>query len=629
MTKTIPNKNVVTLPSISGRGKRTFANWQAASDHQYGTRGYWLYKGLAISKREKATAEIAEDENRSQLFHRSQTHLLPEPLRSRRLLIAQFVRRPDWWGVEDHKTHEITQWPGWSLYGSLRDAVYRSFHHTNAHKGVRLSLRQPRMTIWGDDLFVRAGEKTNWFVLDLDNHEPTLESTQAHLRLLQRLVKVMPRLVQRFGVKSVFYDYRQDAPQGIHIWVMIKSEPKVSDLHARVRGFLQEHSDPDLDRELDRRGLRRMGSLEILPTEKNLIRLFGTYGRPVFTTTELKPKDGWFDAPSLYKHIMGKVTDGDPCQRYAALAQAGLNAGRPLPSPSFVPMAERVCGLLESRPARTGHYFADLVDAALNGVSEGDVLFQAYLSPLAQCLYFRDFHGLPDRNARVIRTLMSWLERKHNGTVTRINQRNRRNLVAVVKHIVKHMHETPDPIQSYWEKVRKNDDKYPGQRISVKACMDATLASPVRVARETLNQVIALLKTGEGGGVAGEDERGVGNTYNRKDKTVVSPPLPPLVEARLRDHLTRIPDILPTTQDRVIHFAEGLLREIGLKGERRIRSQRINELAGLGKGRRHADRYKKYLLGAGILLPWKNSGVPKVKATLYRLADWVIKELEP
>lgn len=374
-----------------------------------------------------------------------------------------------------------------------------------------------------------------------------------------------------------------------------------------------------------------MQATEILPTEGNLIRLFGSCYRRVFTTVELKPKDSWFDAEALYRHISAKVTDGDPYQRYADLALAGCQAD-PLPdSPSSAPMTTCLTNVLVTRPDRTGNYFASLVDSALNGVGKDDVLFDAYLSPLARALFYRDFHGNPNQRQLVISTLMDWIERKHNGRVTRITKGNRRNLIAVLHHIVRHMHETPPAIQDYWARVRENDAKYPNQRISLVACMKANLNTPFSVTKETLTLVKGLLE-GMGGGEV--EEVGKGYTYNSKVRPLPPsslsppPPLPPLVEARLRDHMTHVKGLRTKTHGRIINLARGLLHEIGLAGERRIQWKRINQLADLGRGRRLADRYKKILLGAEILKSWKYSGRPTVKATLYRLHEWVLREMK-
>ena len=633
MNTTVHKNNLVPSPPISADGGlRTFSKWHEVTSHGYGTKTYWLYNGLGIGKKEKSTATLLVDEQTIRLFHRSQTHSLAEPYLSRRLLIARFIHKPDVVGVRCHDTGAITQWPHWQVYDQLKDLLYKSFNYKHARKGVAMSLRWPRKTIRADDFYVRAGDLTNWFVLDVDNHAPTAESTNAHLMLVRRLVTLMPALVRSLGGGSVFYAYRQDSPQGIHIWVTLGGLPRITtNLHQRVREFLKADSDPDLDRELDRLGLRRMQATEILPTEGNLIRLFGSCYRRVFTTVELKPKDSWFDAEALYRHISAKVTDGDPYHRYADLALAFCQAD-PLPdSPSSAPMTACLTDVLVTRPDRKGNYFASLVDSALNGVGEDDVLFDAYLSPLAQALFYREFHDHPNQSHLVVSTVIDWIERKHNGMVTRVNKGNRRNLVAVCHHIVRHMHETPPAIQDYWAKVRENDAKYPNQRISLFACMKAELKTPFSVTKETLKQVNGLL---DGMGGSEVEEVGKGYTYNSKVNPLPPsspsppPPLPPLVEARLRDHMTHIKGLRKKTYERIIKLACGLLNEIGLEGERRIQWKRINQLAGLGRGRRLTDRYKKILVGAEILKSWKYSGRPKVKATLYRLTEWVIREMK-
>ena len=636
MNTTVHKNNLVPSPPISAeRGLRTFSKWDEVTSHGYGTRNYWLYNGVGISKKEPPTAHCSADGQFLPLFHRKQTRLLAEPQRSRRLLISRFIHKPEVVGLKSHETGDITQWHQSALFGSLKDLVYKSFNYKYSLKGVSTPLRWPRQTFRVDDFYVRAGDFTNWFVLDVDNHDPSAESTNAHLMLVKRLVSLMPALVRVLGGGSVFYAYRQDSPQGIHIWVTLHGLPRITkNLHERVRDFLKSHSDPELDRELDRRGLRKMQATEILPTEGHLIRLFGSCYRRVFTTTELKPKAGWFDAEALYRHISAKVTDGDPYHRYADLALAFCQAD-PLPdSPSSAPMTACLTDVLVTRPDRKGNYFASLVDSALNGVREGDILFESYLSLLSRALFYRDFHDHPNQRHLVVSTVMDWIERKHNGMVTRVNKGNRRNLVAVCHHIVRHMHETPPAIQDYWVKVRENDAKYPNQRISLVACMKAELKTPFSVTKETLKQVNGLL---EGMGGSQVEEVGKGYTYNSKVNPLPPsspsspsppPPLPPLVEARLRDHMTHIKGLRKKTYERIIKLACGLLNEIGLEGERRIQWKRINQLAGLGRGRRLTDRYKKILVGAEILKSWKYSGRPKVKATLYRLTEWVIREMK-
>lgn len=624
MNMTLPISKVVQRRKFLEDGRRIFYDWSDVSGQQLGTKGFWLYNGRGVTKGELSRA-IVEGDHAAQLFHYSQTQPLKEPYLSRRLLIARFLKRPEWWGFQDHATHDISQWPHWALYGSLRDAVYRSFHHTNSHKGVALRFREPAMQRLASDFFVRAEETTNWFVLDIDNHEPTAASTEIHLRLLRRLVDLMPDLVRRLGNGAVFYDYRQDSPRGIHIWVTLNGLPRVTEhLHKTVRTFLSDHADPVLDAVLNRHGLKTMGSIEILPTQRNLIRMFGSCDRSVFSTTELTSRQGWFDATSLLQHIKGTVCNGDPVYRYSELAKRGI--GSPCHEGQSTVIVDARVSTLLARPSRSNHYMTDLYHAALNGVGEADVLFQAYLSPLARALFFRDFFDEPNRADLVTKTLMDWLHAKHNGRVSRIRNGKTRNLAAVLKYIMTHMHETPEPIQKFWERVRHNDKKHPRNKISLARCMEIRLQEPFLATKAFLTQVHLLLE---------ESEKG--NTYNRKDKAIASspppaassspPPLPPKIHAALSGHLSKLPRLQERTKTKLINFTKGLLHEIGLTGQRRISWKRLNELAGLGNSRRHAERYKKILYGAGILLSWRNSGQPKKKRTLYRLNTWVIHEM--
>ena len=123
-----------------------------------------------------------------------------------------------------------------------------------------------------------------------------------------------------------------------------------------------------------------------------------------------------------------------------------------------------------------------------------------------------------------------------------------------------------------------------------------------------------------------------GNTYNVSCVSTLSPSfssLPPLVAARLSDYLRTIGVRTGKVQERIILFALRLLNEIGTSGTRTIDGGRMNQLAGLGQGRNHIRRYKKILLGAGIIESgWKNTASKaKRLAARYELTSWVVDEL--
>jgi len=133
--------------------------------------------------------------------------------------------------------------------------------------------------------------------------------------------------------------------------------------------------DPTIDTRLRENGLKPTASLEILPAERQLIRMFGSYERRVFTTRELEPKNNGFDAESLLDHIEWRRTNGDPCKRYHALALARL--GNDIPhTPSTTSVSPAFIALSSTAPSRRSGSMSRIVDACLNGVTLTPTLSQ-------------------------------------------------------------------------------------------------------------------------------------------------------------------------------------------------------------------------------------------------------------
>jgi len=327
---------------------QTFPSWNRASENQFCSKGRWLDMGYVVKTGEESHACVrierksavgvddthATDNHRwpaeyFSVYHRTQVRYLKQPQRSRRIVIGRFLGFCDWLGYRRHDGGGIRQLRADSVHGSVKDLVYRSFLYRNRTTGIKVPIafsikKEDKNDFVADAFYVRAGELTRYFVLDLDNHRPTRVSTEAHLLLVERLVGLLPELLKEVGGGKVFYDYSQFAPRGIHIWVLLNHRRHTRKLHEAVRKFLVEHSEASLDEKLRLGGLPEMGAVEILPTESHLIRFFGAYDRSVFTTRELKPRDNAFDAEALLDHIHDKTKIGDPCGRYGELARAGL-----------------------------------------------------------------------------------------------------------------------------------------------------------------------------------------------------------------------------------------------------------------------------------------------------------------
>jgi hypothetical protein len=592
---------------------KTFTTWDLAGIEGFHARGYWRDKGFTVKKDEKAHAQIENFEilnRRIPVYSRDQVRELKEPQKSKRVLIGCFLRRHDYFGIRDFTTGEVTQHHIDTVGKTPKDLVYSTWLYKNRTCGVRTPF------FWNSGIRVegfdfRAGETTNYLVLDVDNHRPTHSSTQAHLLLVRKLVGLLPRLLKHLGECTVFFDYRQDAPEGIHIWLYFNYPRETERVHERVRTFLMNNADAELDALLRNNGLAEMGSLEILPSQTHCMRFFGTYDRRVFTTTELKPKNNSFDAESLLTHLRRRGSEiGDPCERYGELAHAGLGYGAIDRQVSRL-INHRILEVTSERPQQQKNYFVYLVDACLYGVGSADVLYGSYLRPLANALYFREFHDHPQRDQMVVATLMKWLELKHNGMVSRIKD-DKGALERGIRNIIRKMNRTPPKVRAYWASVVKRDSAHPDRKISLVRCMETVLGSPVTVTKTNLDQVRRLVQGDEACPILSSME--------------IS--LPSTVEARLRDHLGRAGVAPGKCTDRIVCFAENLIGEIGVLGYRRIPHLRINELAELGKGRRHAARYKRLIAGAGVIEPDSDKTLKVgVTSSLYRLTDWVLDEV--
>lgn len=621
-TMTTRSPNVVAVNTFSPITKSlTFSSWLEAAAYGGYSHSAWRYKGRNIQKKHRPFpfGYVEVDDKLRRVFREDQTSQQTEPTRSKNILAGMFVPWHEMVGYRDRDTGDIRQVERYRLNKPIRELVYKQFDHQKSVHGTLVPL-WGKDDVWADDFYVRAGERSSWFVIDLDNHRPTLGSTEAHLRLVRHLVQTMPLLMRQLGGGSVFYDYRQDAPQGIHAWVTLRHARSTKHLHETVRFLLEKYADPSLDRDLKSHGLKAMGDLEILPTENCLIRLFGSPGRKVFTTRELAPKGGQFDAESLVAHIQSNDTTSDPTARYSDLARLAVGGTPHDDSPTMVAVDPSLRSVAPE-PAKKAEYFSWLVSVCLNGVAQEDVLYAAYLVPLAQALYFREFRGQLDRARLTESAILRWLHAKHNGRVTRIKDGKWPQLKADVRRIVRHMDDTPEAIQNYWAKVRNKDAQHPDKRISLVRCMDASLSTPLTVTKNNVDAVRGML----GGVESGEETKG-----NICNGCITPPhhPLPSTVETRLRDHLLRVGVRKGTCTERIVQFATSLLNEVGTKGVRRIGTLRINEMAALGKGRRHAHRYKKILVGAGILFQgWDKAVRVKKAVSEYRLTAWALEEM--
>jgi len=337
----------------------TFSSWLEAAAYGGYSQSAWRYRGRNVLKKHllHPFGYVEVDDKLRRVFREDQTSQQTEPTRSKNILAGIFVPWHEMVGYRDRDTGAIRQVERYRLNKPIRELVYRHFDHRKSVHGTLVPL-WGEDDVWADDFYVRAGERSSWFVIDVDNHRPTAGSTEVHLRLVEHLVRTMPLLMKQLGGGSVFHDYGQGAPQGIHAWGTLRNVRSTKHLHETVRLLLKKYADPSLDRDLKSHGLKAMGDLEILPTENCLIRLFGSPDRKVFTTRELAPKDGQFDAESLVAHIQSNDTTGDPTTRYSELARLSVGSTPHDDSPTDLPplnvatFRERISGGVNQGRAR-------------------------------------------------------------------------------------------------------------------------------------------------------------------------------------------------------------------------------------------------------------------------------------
>lgn len=600
-----------------------FNDWKKASRAGYRTNQQWLEQGRRVKKGIAVAAEMDDGERIFKLYRFEDTKQMQIDLACRYHLIRRFVNYTEMFGYQPFGKDRIVQLPTESIFGNLRQLLYRSFDYKTRKKGVRVPIKyRGRHQSFAERFHIRGTKKMQWFVLDLDNHSPTSESTHLHLQLLARIQNTLPTLLQALGGGSVFYDYRMDSPTGIHVWVVLKKEYETTVLHARVRKFLSRISDPGLDKKQLANGLRRCGEIEVRPTENQLIAFFGCSGNEVFTTVPLKPKDEAFDALSLDSHILDMGTSvGDVVSRYGDLAKLGCGSNSPVFLNS-VDLNPQVLLASTLTPTPRGSFFRDLLDLALRGVLVPDDLFAVSLRPLAQALYFREFHNAANRDRLVVDVLMDWLQTKHNGYVSRINNRKLRDLRNQVVRVVGKIKNTPAPIQAYWENVRKNDQKYPSRTVSIVAAMKASWDSSVVSSNMSLDDLREILTLGS----TTIKNYCIAGHFTSPPTTETD--IPSKVLDTLDKALSSGTSKRPKACERKRRFCVEFIKLIGKTGERRISQKTLNQLAGYEPDDfpKTIRRYKKFLMDAVILKPGSFRGILRGKASsLYKLEDWVIE----
>jgi hypothetical protein len=516
---------------------------------------------------------------------------------ARNYLVDLFVGYPERFGYTDQLTGNVLSMNAVDLLGPVSSVVERGFNYEACSRGIHFNRRV------AESFHVTAPEQTDWFVIDLDNHEPTTESTKIHLELVEQICRSLPDLHRAVRAKSSFFQYRQIEPTGIQLWVVLRGKQNRANLHNNVRRFLTGLGDV-LDERLRSVGLAGLADIEIKPTS-TFISMVGAYGKEVFTTERLRITDKRFDCIGLHKHITSGQQAGDVLKRYSEL----------------VCVREMVCSrqlsVVAPRPSMPTEKlsWAERKNIALNGVAVPDKLHERYLKPLAQALLLRELWSREDKQNAAYEAIRSWIMLKHNGCVSRI-ERGQSHLVenqirSTIKGVLRN---TPPGILAHYEKMRENDSRFPGR---VESLLPLMQAPP-----NTCPLLLIDCK-------AGVSSSGKVSSVSGKQGLPALLKLPKSVSGRLRLYV-RACVRKGRMSSRLYRFAHLLVSDIGSSGKKEINEARLHLLAGKkpGSDPTYLRAWKKHLVSAGVLKPgWQRNIIRGVRSSRYELTDWMMNEL--
>ncbi len=583
-----------------------FETWAEAKKAGFQTRSQWRKVGKGV--RDRSTAFIEWKGERRSLYHENQTTALKPKTLAVDRLIDRFVGRTDVFGYQRHGRHG--EWSQESNYRwDARSLIKQGFNHRRCHdQGIRMG------RMMAQAFSVRSGENTSFFVVDVDCHNPTSVQVGAHLRLVEVLQAKLPELLEHLGGGSIFYQYRQIETSGIQFWVTLNRPFYTQHLHETVRAFLSS-LDEELDQELRQVGLSGLDEIEIRPTETQLISVPGCYGKTVFTDRELKLVDGWFDVIGLDEHIESQRLAGNVFPRYEALLKANWDHRvKRAPKSPIRPSRANGASLilsLDSLRKDGSRYWTDLKRVAIEGVTIPDRLYQNYLQPLGQCLYFRDFAHRPDRETLVANELFDWVLAKSNGLVSRIEKEGelRRVCCALAKSLEK---KTCKSVKDYYRSMLMKDLLYPHRIEHLYEYMRAEAKQntiPCIYCKCSLSQSV--------------------NAVDSITRPMDDSPLPSLIARQIEvigEQLRK-----GKVRQRFTTFARNFLNEIwsGDNSEKNISWQRINVLMGKPslKSRQTQDKYKKLLLHHGLIRgDWEKYIRRGAYSSRYRLTEWACQQ---
>ena len=236
-----------------------------------------------------------------------------------------------------------------------------------------------------------------------------------------------------------------------------------------------------------------------------------------------------------------------------------------------------------------------------------------FLKPIAEALLFREFHDHKDKQELAFQTLKKWVLKKHNGLVSRINDKDFHLVEKQIRSTIKNILKKPNKkVLDYYARIRLNDLRFSNKKESLLPYIE-----------------------GEGLPFFLNNCKGVISEHRRTEAKPVEDCLNPIgvperVAERLQEYAAT--HIRPgRATERFMEFATRFIAEVGPDGE-----SQINERTLLGMTGKEADyepatlkRLKRHLVAAGILCKgWEKSVIRGLRSSRYRLQWWVKEEID-
>ena len=230
-----------------------------------------------------------------------------------------------------------------------------------------------------------------------------------------------------------------------------------------------------------------------------------------------------------------------------------------------------------------------------------------FLKPIAEALLFREFHDHQDKQELAFQTLKKWVLKKHNGLVSRINDKDFHLVEKQIRSTIKNILKKPNKkVLDYYARIRLNDLRFSNKKESLLPYIE-----------------------GEGLPFFLNNCKGCFSELGGVRQQELSE-LPARVSERLQEYAESHIRVGRATE-RFLEFARAFISKIGFDGERQINEQTLLRLVGRQPGcdPSFLKKWKNHLVSAGILcVGWEKNVIRGLRSSRYRLQWWVKEELD-